>query len=141
MLNILLFYLKRNRMGYFYFADRRIDASLSISPAVHESAFGDLSVGRVKNVHSVTDGKISWHRLLIPRPFALVLSATGFHIEMKLVQEHGGHAPPLARRCGPAGYFSLLCVVLLNVKLRSLIDHFVFVLAFSRSVRQCSHPF
>jgi hypothetical protein len=46
MLNILLFYLKRKRMGIFYFADRRINVSLSISAAVHESAFVDLSVGR-----------------------------------------------------------------------------------------------
>jgi hypothetical protein len=39
MLNILLFYLKRKRMGYFYFTERRIKVGLSISTAAHLEIF------------------------------------------------------------------------------------------------------
>jgi hypothetical protein len=54
--------------GIFYFADRRINVSLSISAAVHESAFVALSVGRGEECPQKDRycWQISWHCLLIP---------------------------------------------------------------------------
>jgi hypothetical protein len=96
MLNILLFYLKRKRMGIFYFADRRINVSLSISPVVHESAFASLSVGRgeeclQKDRYCRQDIMTSFVDPGAPliRFFLQLVSP----VEMKHVLERAGHAP------------------------------------------------